>query len=552
MTARIGVLVATIMAISAGAWYWVEKSEYGRSGTMQIAVLPFAASSGTPDDVAFGRRIAENLAGDLASIGPGIRVVQENEVTQNHVAHPHELKRVFGVDRAFTGELERLAGAQTRLTIHLVDAGSDKVVASKTVVSAGPDLGSDAFRGAKALLGFSEDSPSAPRTASDYYERGVHFLERYDKSGYIGYAIAAFMRAEQVDPSYARAYAGLANAYWREYLYAHERQDMNRAREQANEALARNEKLAIPHIVLGAIAVHLGQIDEGMKQLRQAIDLDPVSADAYREMGNAYASAGNALEAERYFNRAIQNFPDWVNYNALGIFYNRQARYAEAERALRKADELSSDNDIVYRNLGGVEMALGQWDAAKDSFDKAIRLQPRGSDFSNLGTLFIYTGQYGRAIPVLEKALAFAGSNRSEIPILCTMGDAYSLNGQRRQALDSWAKAIALANAELGANPNNAALESLLAAYEAKAGQLESARTHVTDLRRRFPKDHDVLFAAVLVAELDHRRRDALMALRSALENGYSLSLVQREPELASLRSDPAYAMIEARAKERK
>jgi len=75
--------------------------------------------------------------------------------------------------------------------------------------------------------------------------------------------------------------------------------------------------------------------------------------------------------------------------------------------------------------------------------------------------------------------------------------------------------------------------------------RIASAREHAA-------KDGAVLYNAAVVAELDHRRKDAIAALRSALENGYSLNLIERAPELASLRSDPAWMALVARMKEQK
>ena len=90
----------------------------------------------------------------------------------------------------------------------------------------------------------------------------------------------------------------------------------------------------------------------------------------------------------------------------------------------------------------------------------------------------------------------------------------------------------------------DAALESEIAVYEAKAGDMASAQSHLAAARAKSPKSGEILFNAAIIAELNHRGQAALAELRAALKNGYSRNLVEREPELATLRKDPAYSAM--------
>jgi len=68
--------------------------------------------------------------------------------------------------------------------------------------------------------------------------------------------------------------------------------------------------------------VHLGQVDEGIRQLRMALDRDPVNAEACRELANAYVAAGKPDEAEATTAAPSSTRQFLVGYNDLAVFFN--------------------------------------------------------------------------------------------------------------------------------------------------------------------------------------------------------------------------------------
>jgi tetratricopeptide (TPR) repeat protein len=388
--------------------------------------------------------------------------------------------------------------------------------------------------------------------AYDYYVLGNGYLQRYDQTGNISSAIAAFQRAIQLDSSYAMAYAGLGAAYLRQYRSSSDQQYLERARDTAIQALSRNERVDSPHITLGDIAMLTGQTEEGIRQLRTAVDLDPVNAEAWRELAKAYVQAGKPAQAEATYNRAIQLRPNfWLGYLDSATFYSGIGRYGEAEKALRTALRLTPDNYLVYRNLGGVQMALGEWADAEHSLKQALGQRPGGSVYSNLGTLYIYAGRYSEAVPMLEQAVALGGSDEKHSYLIWgNLGDAYRWStGRETSANAAYRKAMDLAAPQLAVNPRDATLLSQVAVYEAKAGDIGPAQSRIQTALRLAPADPSVLFSAALIFEIDGKRARSLAALRAALQSGYSLSLIEREPELVSLRQDSRYKAIAPHAK---
>jgi tetratricopeptide (TPR) repeat protein/TolB-like protein len=544
-------LTAAVLLAGAAGWYGWKLRSSG-PGIMQLAVLPFNASSGSTEDARFARDIADRLAGKLAAIGPNVSVTPESDLRGRHIKSAAEAYRAFGVRQVLTGEVRR--GPQTQVDLRLIDAGSEKITGSASVTSSGPDLDESVLREASVLIGLPRDPLDAARlrvnaktaTAYDYYDLGRRYLERYDKPGYIDQAIAQFNKAIQRDPNYALAWAARASAWWRDRQFLSDKNAIDPARRDAAEAMARNEKLALPHVVLGAMAVQAGAIENGITELKKAIDLEPVSADAWRELGTAYAAAGRPADAETSYQQAIRySLNSWMGYSELGAFYNRRQQYKKAEEALNAAASLAPDNYIVYRSLGGVEMALNEWLAAEQHLRRAIDLRPSGSVYSALGSLYIYMGRFDDAIKVSRLAVDSASSGRNSFAIWCNLGDAYKFaGGHDEKALDAWRKAIQIGRDRLAMGSADAALESEIAVYEAKAGDTDAARSRLAAARAKSPENGEILFNAAIISELNQRRREALNELREALKNGYSRNLVEREPELAALRKDPAYSAM--------
>ncbi len=571
---RSSIIALAAMALAAIAGLlWITLRPSRARGVTQIAILPFAAPSNAAEDVAFGNGLAGIVADRLAVLGANIWIIPENDLRQNRVATPAEARKIFGVARAVTGSIERQAygtnggaAGSVAVEMRLIDTASGQKLRSASVksgITAAP-LEEEVVKQAAAMLDLSLDPlamsklrANATQTANayDYYVLGNGYLQRYDQAGNVGSAIAAFERAIQLDPSYAMAYAGLSGAYVRQYRESRDGQYLEKARDAAFQALSRNESLDSPHITLGTIAMIAGQRDEGVRQLQAAIDRDPVNSEAYRELAAAYVQSGRLSDAEATYKRAIQLRPNfWLGYLDSGTFYYSQGRYKDAENALNAAARLTPDNYLVLRNLGGVQMALGEWADAEHSFLEAIRLRPGGSVYSNLGTLYIFIGRYADAIPVLEQAVTLAGSRESYSYLIWeNLGDAYRwTSGREASAQPAWAKALELAQTQLAVNPNDATLLSQMAVLDAKLSQSTEAAANMRLALKIAPADPAILYRSALVAELSGQRARSLDALAAALDSGYSFNVVEREPELISLRKDPRYAPIAARFRGKK
>jgi len=294
-------LIAAFTLTAGIAWMKLRPSATAPTGATQLAVLPFTAKSGVTEDTAFGNGLAGIVSDKLAALGTNVWIIPANDLRQNRVATPADARKVFGVATVLTGEVERQArqageagvppamNVAMNVEMHLVDTASGRTLRSASVKSSdgATPVEEEVLKQAAAMLNLPLDPlavsklrADATQTANayDYFVLANGYLQRYDQAGNIGSAIAAFQRAIQLDPSYAMAYAGLSGAYMRQYRNSSDQQNLEKARDAAIQALSRNESLDSPHITLGTIAMVTGQTDEGIRQLRAALDRDPVNA----------------------------------------------------------------------------------------------------------------------------------------------------------------------------------------------------------------------------------------------------------------------------------
>ncbi len=94
------------------------------------------------------------------------------------------------------------------------------------------------------------------------------------------------------------------------------------------------------YMISGNLLAGEGKFDAAIKSYKQAIGMDPNSAEAYSLMGSALAEAGKYKEAEEALRKAVSLKPNFAEgYYHLGIFLKSQGRQSEAEEAFRKAQQ---------------------------------------------------------------------------------------------------------------------------------------------------------------------------------------------------------------------
>jgi serine/threonine-protein kinase len=369
------------------------------------------------------------------------------------------------------------------------------------------------------------------------------FLQRYLKIESLNKAIAAFQQAIEADPKYALAHAGLGEAYWRKYQLTKIATFAADARASCATALALADRLPAAHLTLGLIDVGTNKISEAVDELNKVIALDPLNADAYRELGNAYGTAKPA-EAEEAYKKAIQMRPSvWANYNDLARFYLNLRKYDDAKAQYQHVIDLTPDSAQAYSNMGAAYISAKDYDLAERTLRKSVDIEPLASAFTNLGAMYFSQRRYAEAARMNRQAADIGerdGDRRSLI--WSNLASAlYWAPGERDNARPIYAKALALIEEELQIRPGDAPLLIRKADCQSRLSQAAAARESITQALAAAPPNAGQMAKIAGIYEQLGDRAQALIWIRKALDAKYSRDNVEQSPDLAQLRADPKF-----------
>ena len=153
----------------------------------------------------------------------------------------------------------------------------------------------------------------------------------------------------------------------------------------------------------------------------------------------------------------------------------------------------------------------------------------------------MYTGRYEEARDASERAVQLTPNNHD---YWRNLGDCYRMiPALRGDAVGAYRHALQHAEASLVVKPDDSDLLSSIGLYYAHLGDQAKAESYMNRALKAAPNDSSVLFTAGLIKELTGRPKDAIKSLAASAKAGYSVSLIDKEPELSNLRRDPAYQM---------
>jgi len=399
----IGALQSVRRRLESGA------ADAGRDDTKMIpsiAVLPFANLSADKENEYFSDGLAEDIIDALTQV-PGLRVMARTSAFsfRGREQDVREIGARLNVEHILEGSVRR-AGNRLRVTAQLVKASdgyhlwSQRFDREMTDVFAIQDEISQAIV-EKLRVRLAGDRPHVKRhtenmEAYHLFLRGRHSVLRMTPESlvkgreYLEQAIA-------IDPDYALAYAGIAefcffNSLW---SFRNPKEDLLKTKSAAMEALRRDETLAEAHSMLG-IVTGIFDFDwaGAEREFRRALELNPASPIVRYSYGFwLLRPVGRSEEALLQVKQAVELDPLSPNYNAwLGVVYNSMGRHDPAVAQYRRAIELDPS---LWRPHWLLSLALGQM---KD-FEESIAEAEKACDLSgrNAPTLGVLGMAYGRA-----------------------------------------------------------------------------------------------------------------------------------------------------------
>ncbi len=554
---RYAIIVAGLVVLAGVYW---EVLGPGRPVDLtrpkHLAVIPFNNLGAPAVSQAFCDGIVETVTSKLTELGGlkgQISVVPASEVRDKKIESAGEARRVFGVDLAVTGSVQRYEN-RVLITLNLVDAAAERQFRSAVINEKMSDLpllqDSIVVEMARLLdLPLPSDSHrllSAGRTSSTdayyYYLQGQGFLYQFENTACLDSAANLFHAAIKQDSGYALAYAGLGEAYWRKYKLTMDVQWAGPSISMSNRALELDDHLAPVLVTLGLIHTGTGQYEEAVRYLRQALQIDSLNYEAYIDLASAYESLGRIQEAEDACRTAARLRPNfWRNNYYLALFYANTGRREQGLEQIATAELLAPKASYPYYMLGSALLYLGAIDKAKTMLERSVSVEPNYAAYSNLGIIYQEGKQYNQAIDMYEHA---ARLNRYDYRVWINLAYMYSLVPTRGDPNVAYDSAIVLGELNRPINPYDPLLLCYLADCYLARGAPAKAVSLADQAVALAPGFGEVLIRASLVYEAAGKRAEALTAVGGAIAKGFPVEQIRSRPELSKLLIDPRFDSI--------
>ena len=389
LLAAAGALVAAVVV--ALLFLRVGQNRPPHSSKMTLAVLPFENLSADADQEFFSDGFTEEMISELGKLDPdrlGVIARTTTRLYKNARKDIGQIHQELGVDYVLEGSIRRAAN-RVRITAQLVQTNdmthlwaesydrdvSDvfaiqsevamKIAHSLTLALRRPDAG--AARG------------TTSSSAYDLYLRGRAFRDQATEES-THKAIEYFQRAIAADSQYARAYAGIADAYWLLGAPGWEVEQpmgiLQKAQASAERALAIDPQLAEARAVLAMVRLSYRWDRAGSeREIQEAIRLNPSSALAHQYYSTTLTTMGRFDEAIAEARRALELDPlSAPAATTLGIRYLYAGRLAEAQTQFSKTVDANPEFAVAHWGLAQAHLANGAGARALDELQRALEL----------------------------------------------------------------------------------------------------------------------------------------------------------------------------------
>ncbi|MFB3829492.1 MAG: protein kinase [Bryobacteraceae bacterium] len=369
----------------------------GKRGVESFAVLPFENSGGDPDLDYLSDGLTESLISTLSQL-PKMQVIARSTAFRfkGH-GDPVEAARVLNVRTVLTGRVN-LRGDTLIVSAELVDAvrgtqlwGGQYRRKSADIFEVQDDISREISGALHLRLSREQERRMVKRSTANagayhLYLRGRYFWNQWNPDGYRK-ALDHYQRALDMDPNYALAYCGLADAY--ASLVSSEdsaltpRERAAKAREASLRAIQLDEGLSEAHSSLGMIKFSFDwEWSTAEREFRRAIELNPSCANAYH----------------------------WYSHLLVAL-----GRWDDSLSVSLRAQELDPLDVEMTVHLAFHHIHARQYDQAIEDCLAAARIDPNFHEiYWFLGVAYGLKGMFPQAIAAAEKSMGFFGGTTAE------------------------------------------------------------------------------------------------------------------------------------------
>jgi TolB-like protein/DNA-binding winged helix-turn-helix (wHTH) protein len=426
-------------------------------GTIRsVAVLPLKNLTGVAADEYLADGLTEGLIGTLSKLD-GLKVISRGSVFafKGKEIHPREIARQLGVMSVIEGGILKSNGS-ARVSLRLVNTADGRVLWSHESAARSAtdlfeiedDLGRRVAVALRPELTAKQTNRAAKKNPEAYLEylKGRYFWNKrtaVDSER----AIQHFEQAIALEPTYAQAYAGLADCYTirtglppkaaipraiaaalkaveldDEVAEGHVslatikelyEWDRKAAESEYKRAIELNPNYALAHGLYSMYLTSLGRFDEGASEATRAQEIDPLSPNMHIYAGWNFFNARQYDRSIEEAQRAIGLNPNVsMAYNIIARAYAQKKMYKEAIEVAEQARTISNqptsmmskEHPLSLASLGYAYAVSGRLDEARQIIEELKELSTKSYISPNhLAVIYAGLGEKDRVLEYLEK-----------------------------------------------------------------------------------------------------------------------------------------------------
>jgi DNA-binding winged helix-turn-helix (wHTH) protein/TolB-like protein/Flp pilus assembly protein TadD len=452
----LGATALVLIATAGGAWLWITRVPTGASlsGSSRVvssvAVLPFQFLNGDSQNDGLELGLAESLINRLSGLNNiSIRPIAAVKKYSGENGDIRKIGEELKVDSVLEGNIQK-EGNRIRLTIRLLDVKNGTTIWKEQIDEAFADIfaiqdkiSNRVVSSLQIALSDKEKQQLAKVHTQNIEAYKTYLIARHhwNKRSPEGFteSIRFFNQAIDLDPTFALAFAGLADSYLLIGLYGIEpttdafpkaraaaekalnidqdlaeayvslamvenlfQYDWKKAEEHFSRALELRPSYSTGHHWFGLFLAMQGRTPEALNHLSQARDLDPLSSSINTDLAFAYYLANQTEKANEQLNKTLKADPEFANaHNLLGMNYIAEKRFEAAISELETANRLSDGRS------GAVELIWAHgFSGNNEKARQLLAAYPKGKTISpfDLAVVFTSLGEKEKAIEQLYQA----------------------------------------------------------------------------------------------------------------------------------------------------
>jgi len=425
-----------------------------------------------------------------------------------------------GIGAVVTGELSR-RGEEYNLSVTALDAVSGNVIGKTEVTAAKKDevlltIPKLAAPIRRALGDTTPESVQLAATLGTFRTASLESVHQYGLgeeeqfAGKMQDALQSFSRAAELDPNFARAYAGMAGT------------SGNLGRWQDAEKYA---KLAIEHVdgmtdreryrIRGVYYIWTENWQKCVEEFSELTRLYPADNIGHENLAGCFSYLHDMPRAVEEARLAVQIAPkDSIARNNFSVFACFAGDFQTCEREGREVQRLNPSDEDGYLDVAHAQLGQGQLAQATETYQQLQKLGARGASLaaSGLANLGLYEGRYRQAQQILERGIAAdvaAKEPDRAADDLAMLAYAELLLGEKQPALVAAEKALA--------NSHSAKIRFLAARTFLEAGEISKARKLAASLSSELHAEPQA-YAKLIAGEADLKEHDPRQALQLLTE----------------------------------